>query len=146
GPAGPAGPAVGTGAADRFALGFAPLGGPLRAVPAGYADYIVEVRGHGDRFTPYQPVGPGDAARHGAAAADHGGLHAAAVARAADLGLTSGSRVLVDAATHPDPLDWLLAPLVAGATVVLCAGLDAAGVPRRMAAERVTVNLTATPG
>jgi uncharacterized protein (TIGR03089 family) len=130
-------------AGDRFALGLAPLGAPLSEVPVGYADYVVEVRGYGDRFTPFREVGPGDPARHGPAALDHGGLCAAAADQAGALGIGPGARVLIDAARHPDPLDWLLAPLAAGATTVLCARLDPAAVGDRLAAERVTVALTA---
>ena len=37
-------------APERFALGLAPLGRAMTPVPAGWVDYIVEVRGHGDRF------------------------------------------------------------------------------------------------
>jgi hypothetical protein len=50
--------------------------------------------------------------------------------------------VLIDAAAHPDPLDWLLAPLAAGASIVLCGELDPARVTDRMAAERVNVRLS----
>ena len=32
------------------------MGLPMRDVPAGWLDYVVEVRGHGDRFTPAAPV------------------------------------------------------------------------------------------
>jgi len=49
--------------------------------------------------------------------------------------------VLLDAARHADPLDWLLAPLAAGASVVLCASLDPAALADRVATERVTVTL-----
>ena len=37
-----------------------------------------------------------------------------AAGAAAELGIGAGDRVLIDAAAHPDPLDWLLAPLVGG--------------------------------
>jgi hypothetical protein len=46
---------------------------------------------------------------------------------------------LVDAAAHPDPVDWLLAPLAAGASTVLCGQLDRGRLADRVAAERVTV-------
>jgi hypothetical protein len=42
---------------------------------------------------------------------------------------------------HPDPLDWLLAPLAGGATLVLCGRLDRARLADRIAAEKVTVPL-----
>ena len=49
--------------------------------------------------------------------------------------------MLVDAATHTDPLDWLLAPLAAGASTVLCGRLDPAALDARVTAERVTTVL-----
>ncbi|MFB6397606.1 TIGR03089 family protein [Polymorphospora lycopeni] len=115
---------------DRFALSLAPMAMPLREVPVGWVDYVVEVRAHGDHFTPYP--------RRDGQGAD---LAVRAVARAAELGLSAGDRVLLDAARHPEPLDWLLAPLVAGASTVLCGRLDPDRLPGRVAAERVTVTL-----
>jgi uncharacterized protein (TIGR03089 family) len=117
-------------AGDRYALALAPLAAPLRQVPAGWADYVVEVRGHGDHFTPYPPEGPGDAE-----------LVARAAGRAAELGMTPGERVLIDADRHPDPVDWLLAPLTVGASVVLCAHLDRTRLADRITAERVDLSL-----
>jgi uncharacterized protein (TIGR03089 family) len=117
-------------AGERYVLGLAPMAMPMRTPPEGFADYVVEVRGHGDRFTPYPVSGGGD-----------GDLARRAGLRAADLGIAAGDRVLVDAATHPDPLDWLLAPLAGGATVVLCGRLDRARLADRVAAEKVTVQL-----
>ncbi|MFB9239731.1 TIGR03089 family protein [Plantactinospora siamensis] len=114
-------------AGDRYALALAPLAAPLREVPAGFADYVLEVRGQGDHFTPPPGAGAPDAQ-----------LTERATERAAALGLTAGDRVLVDADRHPDPVDWLLAPLAAGASVVLCAGLDPARRDARLTTERVT--------
>jgi uncharacterized protein (TIGR03089 family) len=112
-------------AADRYALALAPLAAPLRTVPAGYTDYVVEVRQYGDHFSSYSRTDPE-------------GLVGRAVSRAADLGLGGGDRVLVDAAVHSDPMDWLLAPLLAGASIVLCGHLDTARLAGRVAAEKVT--------
>ncbi|MET8040047.1 TIGR03089 family protein [Micromonospora sp. NPDC005215] len=112
---------------ERYALGLAPLAAPLRQVPPGFADYVVEVRRHGDHFNP-QP-GPGPTDEH---------LLARAEARAAELGIEAGARVLVDAARYPDPVDWLLAPLTRAATVVLCANQDPARLAARLTTERVT--------
>ena len=111
---------------DRYALGLHPLGLPLREVPPGYLDFSVEVRGFGDQFTP-MPV------------RDQGALCADAARRAGELGIGAGDRVLIDAAAHPDPVDWLLAPLAARATTVLCRHLDPAKVQSRVASERVTL-------
>jgi len=114
-------------AGDRYALGLAPMAMPMRPAPDGFADYVVEVRQHGDHFTPYPKASDEVAVRAGQ--------------RAADLGIGAGDRVLIDAAKHPDPLDWLLAPLAAGASVVLCGHLDAARLGARIEAEKVTVPL-----
>jgi uncharacterized protein (TIGR03089 family) len=133
-------------AGERFALGLAPLGAPLGEVPAGFVDYVVEVRGHGDHFSPYRRLGPDDPARHGPTALTHGEVCAAAARRAEALGIGAGARVLIDVARHPDPLDWLLAPLAAGASIVLCGRLDQAALAARVATEKVTVTLTAGTG
>jgi uncharacterized protein (TIGR03089 family) len=117
-------------AGERYALALAPFAAPLRQVPDGFADYAVEVRGQGDHFSAYPTGGPQDAE-----------LLARAAARATELGIAAGDRVLIDAATHPDPVDWLLAPLTAGATVVLCANLDPTRVDSRATSEKVTRTL-----
>ncbi|MEV4198688.1 TIGR03089 family protein [Micromonospora globbae] len=115
---------------ERYALALAPFALPLREVPPGFVDYVVDVRGHGDHFTPYAPGGATDAE-----------LVAAARARAAEFGLAPGDRVLIDAGRYPDPVDWLLGPLVAGATVVLCGNLDTSRQSTRETAEKVTKRL-----
>ncbi len=47
---------------ERVALSLAPLGRRFTTPPAGYADYAVEVPSQGDRFQPYAPVEPEEAA------------------------------------------------------------------------------------
>ncbi|MEU4569356.1 TIGR03089 family protein [Micromonospora sp. NPDC023956] len=111
-------------AGERYALALAPFALPLREVPAGFADYVVEVRVHGDHFAPY----PGGGAE----------LVARAARRAEELGLAPGDRVLVDAARHPDPVDWLLAPLSVRGSVVLCGNLDPTRLDSRLTTEKVT--------
>jgi uncharacterized protein (TIGR03089 family) len=141
--------ARGTGAADVYLLSLAPLGARLRDVPAGTQDYAAEVPTYGDNFAPGGRVTGGTAALVGSAGLDQAGLVEAGRARAAELGLTAGDRLLVvDSAEHrPRPLDWLLAPLAAGASVVLVREPDAAALPRRAADERVTATLGAdVPG
>ncbi|NES26780.1 TIGR03089 family protein [Micromonospora terminaliae] len=118
-------------AGERYALGLDPFALPLRQVPAGFADFVSAVRGHGDHFTPYPEGGEDDAA-----------LLARAEARAAELCLTPGDRLLVDTDRFPDPADWLLAPLTAGATLVACANLNPTHVDARTATEKVTRALT----
>ncbi len=114
---------------DTFALALAPLAAPFRPEPPpGTHDYVVEVRGHGDHFTPLSPVLPGTAALAG------GVTHADLVTSTADI--AAGSRVLIDGDAHPDPIDWLVAPLLAGASLVLCRNLDPARLPARLDTER----------
>lgn len=124
--------------AELFGLALAPLAAPLREVPPGAADYVVEVRGYGDHFSPPAPVQPDDPATP---ERSHAQLCRAAGARATALGIVPGARVLIDVTAHPDPADWLLAPLLAGASTVLCANLDPARLADRIATERVTAVL-----
>jgi uncharacterized protein (TIGR03089 family) len=131
-------------AIDRYATGLLPLAAPLRRVPPGYNDYVVEVRAFGDRYAPVHPVAGSDPAILGfpSTARNHREVCRAAAARAAELGIGLGDRVLVDARAYPDPADWLLPPLVAGASVVLCANLDAGRLHSRTESEKVTVTLS----
>ncbi|MGC4777459.1 TIGR03089 family protein [Micromonospora chalcea] len=122
--------AAGWPAGERYALALDPFALPMRQVPAGYADFVTAVRGHGDHFTPYPEGGEGDAA-----------LLARAQARATELGLTQGDRLLVDVTTHPDPVDWLLTPLTAGASVVACAHPDPTRLASRAETEKTTHTL-----
>jgi len=126
---------------DRYATGLLPLAAPLRQVPPGFIDYTIEVRGYGDHFSA-APVGENDRAMAGPVEESHLAVFRTATGRAAELGLNPGDRLLVDARAYPDPLDWLLAPLVAGASIVLCGNLDPAKVEARMASEKVTLALT----
>lgn len=113
-------------AGDRYALALAPMAAPLRTVPPGFADYVVEVRAYGDHFTAY---------------AGSDGLVEVALSRAQAHGISETDRVLVDAARYEDPLDWLLAPLLAGASIVLCGHLDESRLADRLTAEKVTLQL-----
>ncbi|MFG2060532.1 TIGR03089 family protein [Micromonospora sp. NPDC048871] len=117
-------------AGDRYALGLHPFALPLREVPAGFADYVTEVRVHGDHFGAYPPGGPA-----------HTALIDRATARAAELGISPADRVLIDVDRYPDPLDWLLAPLTANATLVLCAHPDPTLLPTRRSTEHTTHTL-----
>jgi len=130
---------------ERYALALAPLAAPLREVPEGFLDYVVEVRQHGDRFTPVEPVDPDLDTLVGLPRGplSHRAVVAAAADRASALGLTAGSRLLVvDSPQAPArPLDWLLAPLAAGASVVLCRNIDSEKLTARAEQERVTTRL-----
>jgi uncharacterized protein (TIGR03089 family) len=131
------------GPSEVYGLALDPLGGPMPDPPPGVWDYVTEVRGYGDRYDPVATVLPDDPATH----LTHAQLCRSAADRAAANGVTPGARVLIDVDACPDPLDWLLAPLVVGAHAVLCTRLDAAALPARLAAERVdvTVGVAARP-
>jgi uncharacterized protein (TIGR03089 family) len=128
-------------AADVFALALAPFAAPFRpAPPPGTLDYVLEVRGHGDYFRPVGPVLPHTVALAGGAT--HADLISAASAGTGPPRIAPGSRVLIEGDAHPDPVDWLVAPLLAGASVVLCRNLDPARLPARLETEHA-VNLFA---
>jgi uncharacterized protein (TIGR03089 family) len=132
--------AAGWSTGDRYATGLLPLAMPLREVPAGYVDYVIEVRNFGDHFRG-QPVAQDDRALAGPVEMSHLAVVREAAERAAELGITAGDRVLVDTRAYADPVDWLFAPLIAGASIVLCANLDPAKLAARTDAEKVTVVL-----
>ncbi|MFI5914590.1 TIGR03089 family protein [Dactylosporangium sp. NPDC051541] len=110
------------GPADRYVLGLAPMGLPMRGdTPAGWADYVAEVRQFGDHY-------PGPAG--GSGTEDLVGR-----ARALDY---SGGRLLVDAVAHPDPVEWLVGPLAAGASIVLSVNTDPEKLAGRAESEGAT--------
>jgi uncharacterized protein (TIGR03089 family) len=124
---------------------------PLGLGMAGYAgtarDFALEVRAQGDVFTPYQPPDPAaPGLLAGGLQLPLGGLTQMAGELAERLGLEGGDRVLVDERTAAEagPVAWLLAPLAAGASLVLCRhvieGRDDV-LARRAADERVTATL-----
>jgi uncharacterized protein (TIGR03089 family) len=129
-------------ATDRYVLGLHPLALPLPTVPDGHLDFTTEVRAHGDYFFPAGPIPPQTAAwRAGNGDVAQVDLVAQAADRAAALGIAAGARVLIDLAAHPDPVDWLLAPLAAGASTVACRHLDTTKLGARADAELVTQQL-----
>jgi uncharacterized protein (TIGR03089 family) len=120
---------------------------PLGMGMAGYAgparDFALEVRVHGDVFFPYEPPDPdADGLVLGGLRLPLAGLVEAAGELAGRLGLREGDRLLVDdhVAAEAGPVAWLLAPLVAGASIVLCRRADPARLADRAAAERVTAS------
>jgi uncharacterized protein (TIGR03089 family) len=123
-------------ARHQFVLGLEPGGAPLAQVPEGYQDYTRAVR-------PYLGAAPpetlidihGQATVDGSTFAQYGAV-AAGVAQMRGIG--PGDRVLIDVAASEEPLIWLLAPLFAGASLVLCANLDRSRLDQRITAERVT--------
>ncbi len=123
-------------ARHRFVLGLEPAAAPLRDVPIGYRDYIAAVDHFTDSLQWYAPILPTDAATVCGTSYQEWGSLARAVATSLDL--RPGDRLLVDAAVHEHPINWLLAPLATGASVVLCANLDPDAVASRIASERIT--------
>jgi uncharacterized protein (TIGR03089 family) len=118
-------------------LGMAGYVGPAR-------DFALEVRAHGDVFAPWQPVDPAAPGLVlGGGQLTLGGLVEAATELAGRLGITAGERVLIDERTaiEAGPVAWLLAPLAAGASLVLCRSAAPAGLPHRAEVERVTATL-----
>ena len=122
---------------------------PLGLGMAGYAgparDFALEVRAHGDHFAPWQPPAP-DAVGlvlGGGVELTLGGLVQTAAELAERLGIAADDRILVDERTAAEagPVAWLLAPLAAGASLVLCRSVDPAALPHRAETERVTATL-----
>ncbi|MFJ1708921.1 TIGR03089 family protein [Kitasatospora sp. NPDC088346] len=137
---------------ERVALALRPLGGRFPQRPDGFLDYAAEVPGQGDRFAPYSPVDPQAPALE---TSTDGlplkltGEQTVELARAgaARLGLGPGDRVLSTLSYE----DWtgleagLLAPLAAGASVVLCRNSDRLTSDqweKRIESERVTLRLS----
>jgi uncharacterized protein (TIGR03089 family) len=123
-------------ASHRFVLGLAPGGEPVAVAPAGYRDYPSAARAHLGAPPPAGSGGPG-----GVATVDgttFGEYDAVAAELARTRGILAGDRVLIDTSTVEEPLIWLMAPLTAGATVVLCANLDPSRLNDRIRAENVT--------
>jgi uncharacterized protein (TIGR03089 family) len=115
---------------DPYTLALAPLAMPFRGgPPAGTLDYAVEVRGYGDHFR-------GAPVAASAPAYSTGETHADLVEAARAVPLRNGTRVLIDGDVVTDPAAWLVAPLLAGCSVVLCRNLDQARLESRLAAER----------
>ena len=128
------------GAGEVFGLALAPLAAPMRPPPPdGVLDYALEVRGQGDHFTALVPTARDTVAIAEEPPMTHGDLIRAAAARAESAGLGPGTRVLIDGDVYPDPLDWLVTPLVARASVVLCRHLDNTKLQNRLVIERATL-------
>ena len=112
------------------------------APPEGTADYVAAVRPQPDAWaTVHPPASPADPAIDGASRTE---VVAKAGARAGELGLTPGSRLLT-AKDWRGPDDWtdaLLAPLAVAGSVVIVRGADAEVIARRAEQERATTVLT----
>jgi uncharacterized protein (TIGR03089 family) len=130
--------------AELLGLSLHPLGGGMTGYTGPARDFALEVRTAGDRFFAHQapdPAGPGLVT--GGLELTLGGLVEAAHELAGRLGIVAGDRILVDedTAVEAGPVAWLLAPLAAGASLVLCRHPFAERLPERAAAEHVTATL-----
>jgi uncharacterized protein (TIGR03089 family) len=124
-------------APDSAAVGFGP------APPAGVQDFVVAVRPQEDKWPGVRfGAGPDDPCMAGRSRAE---VAADSRARAAELGLTPGARVLStrDWTGYADWIDALLAPLAVGGSVVYVRnGTDPEVLERRAKQERVTAVLS----
>src|SRR4051794_26199380 len=105
-------------------------------VPDGYHDYLAEVASYSDAAPAYQMISQsGPASPDGTTYRQWADL---AREIAASMGVRAGDKVLVDGAAPDEPVKWLLAPLVAGASIVVAANLQPGSIDERRAAEGAT--------
>ena len=140
---GDAGAVGGADGPPLLGLSLHPLGLGMRDYVGSARDFALEVRTAADVFVawaPPDPAGPGLAA--GGLELALGQLVSTARELAATAGLRAGDRVLVDVATAAEagPIAWLLAPLAAGASMVLSGRAAPDVLAARAAEERVTVS------
>ncbi|SFD94466.1 TIGR03089 family protein [Blastococcus tunisiensis] len=129
---------------DLLGLSLHPLGGGMAGYTGPARDFAIEVRAAGDRFVPYSPPDPATPGLvTGALELTLGGLVEAAGELAARLGIVPGDRILLDEATAAEagPVAWLLAPLSAGASILLSRNTSPERLVARAAEERVTATL-----
>lgn len=132
---------------ERVLVPMRPFGAPALELPAGFYDYAAEVPAYGDQFAPWAPVTDDLTALERAKGSASGAELVTAARTAAEAwALTGSDRVLVtaDLGTPDGLMAGLLAPLAAGASVVLCRNADPAALPRRIETERVTRTLPPT--
>jgi uncharacterized protein (TIGR03089 family) len=115
-------PEAGPAAPDTYAVSLHPFALPLRGLPPGVSDWVSSARAHGD-FYGGPAADPAAAALvglpGGGGSISHADLAERSLARAEELGISKGDRILIDIGAHPRPLDWLTAPIAAGASLVL---------------------------
>jgi uncharacterized protein (TIGR03089 family) len=135
------------GAGEVVALSLAPLGRPFSQPPEGAIDYAAVVPGQPDVFTAYADITDDAPAFE---LPDRTGTAAEVVtesrASAQRAGISANDRVLTTVPWNgfTDWRDGFLAPLAAGASIVLCANADPAALDRRRETERATI--VVTPG
>jgi uncharacterized protein (TIGR03089 family) len=120
----------------RFVLDLGPTSAQPDEVPEDYRDFLEEVGGYTDNLPAYGSIRSTDAASPDGTTYRQWGSLAQGVAEKQDL--RPGDRLLIDAAKVEEPVMWLLAPLAAGASIVLCANLDSSAVESRITAEGIT--------
>lgn len=112
-----------------------------RAERGEIIDFLTEVRGHGDHFTSAGSV-DGDApalvALPGDQKRSHSQVVEAAQRRAQTMGIGQGERILISG-DELRPLDWLLAPLAAKGSIVLCRNSGDADLTSRADSERARI-------
>ncbi len=133
---------AGQDAGELFALAPASAAVGFRgAEPEGVQDYVLAVRPQADAWASVRmPAGPHDPCLPGLT---RGATVERAAARAAEIGLAAGGRLL-SARTWNDPQDWidaLLVPLAVGGSLVIVVGGDDAVLERRADQERATARL-----
>ena len=129
---------------ELMGLSLHPLGLGMTGYAGPARDFALEVRVHGDTFFPHSSPDPADPGLLlGGLTLTLGGLVSTARELAGRLGIGAGDRVMVDdrTAAEAGPVAWLLAPLAAGTSLVLCRAAIAEALPRRAADERVTATL-----
>ena len=128
-------------AAELVGLSLHPLGIGMAGYVGPARDFALEVRAHGDFFSPYEPADPAaPGLRLGGLELTLGGLGQTAGQLAARLGIRERDRVLLDerVAAEAGPVAWLLAPLAGSGSLVLVRNPAEETLPRRAADERVT--------
>ncbi len=130
--------ALDAGAEDVVGFSLSAFGAPLAAVPQGVVDYATEVLGHADRFATRDLPDPALVAGKRAYPGAELAASVAAGVRRWQLGPDDAVLTTLPYDTVHGLLAGLLAPLAAGARVVLCRHPDPQAVERRVGVERVT--------
>ncbi|HEX3812013.1 MAG TPA: TIGR03089 family protein [Mycobacteriales bacterium] len=130
---------------EIVALSLAPLGRPFTRPPEGALDYSAVVPSQPDVFIPYADIaGDVPAFRTNTNSGTAAEVVEESRASARRQGISSSDRVLTTRSWNgfADWRDDFLAPLAAGASIVLCANADPAALDRRADTERATIVLT----
>jgi uncharacterized protein (TIGR03089 family) len=138
------GPLAEQGVEELLGLSLHPLGLGMSGYTGAARDFALEVRTHGDVFFPLQQPDPAGAGLVlGGLELTLRGLVETAGELAGRLDISADDRIMLDerTATEAGPVAWLLAPLSAGASLVLCRNAHPDGLAHRASTERVTATL-----